>query len=175
MGKCAVIFCSASEKIDPEFNRYARQAVRAICQKGYDICSGGTVKGTMRVVSDEAAACGVQVRGVLPRFMKGLEHPALTETVWTDSMSTRKEAMREGTDAAIALPGGIGTLDELVETYTLKKMGLYEGKVIAFNCGGFFEPFKKLLDHMVQTAMLDEYSRTLIDFPESVEELSSLL
>ena len=137
--------------------------------------SGGTIKGTMNHVCDEAAACGAQVIGVVPRFMKGLEHPALTECIWTDKMSQRKDAMREGTSLAIALPGGIGTLDELAETYCLAKMGLYGGKVIAFNMEGFYDPFKAQLDEYVRTGMLDATSRSLIHFPTSIPELEELL
>ena len=129
----------------------------------------------MNHVCDEAAACGVQVIGVVPRFMKGLEHPALTECIWTDRMSERKDAMREGTCLAIALPGGIGTLDELSETYCLAKMGLYKGRIIAFSPDGFYDAYRAQLDRFVETGMLDRASRELISFPSSVEELIELL
>ena len=129
----------------------------------------------MNHVCDEAAACGVQVIGVVPRFMKGLEHPALTECIWTDRMSERKDAMREGTCLAIALPGGIGTLDELSETYCLAKMGLYKGRIIAFSPDGFYDAYRAQLDRFVETGMLDRASRELISFPGIVEELIELL
>ena len=137
--------------------------------------SGGTVKGLMRHVCDEASQCGAEVIGVLPRFMKGLEHPALTECVWTDTMSQRKEAMRAGTSLAIALPGGIGTLDELAETYCLAKMGLYVGRVVAFDMEGFYEPLKRQLDGFVRAGMLSEDALGLISFPVTVEEVEALL
>ena len=137
--------------------------------------SGGTVKGLMRHVCDEASQCGAEVVGVLPRFMKGLEHPALTECVWTDTMSQRKEAMRAGTSLAIALPGGIGTLDELAETYCLAKMGLYGGRVVAFDMEGFYEPLKRQLDGFVRAGMLSEDALGLISFPVTVEEVEALL
>lgn len=170
-----VIFCSASEDINPLYNQVARKVVRAACLAGYDIVSGGTIKGTMRHVSDEAAEAGAGVEGILPRFMQGLQHPKLTKITWTDTMSERKDLMREGTCLAVALPGGIGTLDELAETYCLAKMGLYPGRVIALNLDGFYEPFKNQLDVYVKTAMLDQKSREIIEFPESVEELITLL
>ena len=137
--------------------------------------SGGTVKGLMRHVCDEASQCGAEVIGVLPRFMKGLEHPALTECIWTDTMSQRKEAMRAGTSLAIALPGGIGTLDELAETYCLAKMGLYGGRVVAFDMEGFYEPLKRQLDGFVRAGMLSEDALGLISFPVTVEEVEALL
>ena len=170
-----VFFCSASKDIDPEFNQAAREAIRAACSLGYTIVSGGTVKGTMGELADEVVRCGGRHVGIIPRFMAGVVYPALDETVWTDTMSERKEKMIEGTEAAVALPGGIGTLDELVATLTLAKLGLYGGKILALNVGGFYEPLKALLDHYVATGMLDSPSRDLILFPETVGELAELL
>lgn len=173
--KKAVFYCSASYDINPEFNQAARQIVRAACLSGYDIVSGGTVKGTMGHICDEASKCGAEVIGVIPRFMKGLEHPALTQCIWTDRMSERKDAMREDTDLAVALPGGIGTLDEFAETFCLARLGLYKGRLIVFNLGGFYDPFKKQLDMYVQTGMLDKESRDMVAFPKTVQELIKLL
>ena len=173
--KRAVFYCSSSADIDPTYNEAARQIVRAACLSGYDIVSGGSWRGTMGHVCDEALEHGVRVIGVLPRFMKGFEHPRLTECVWTDRMSERKDAMREGTCLAIALPGGIGTLDEIAETYCLAKLGRYPGRVVAFNMNGFYDPFKLQLDRYVERGMMDEASRALMHFPETVEELTELL
>ena len=126
-------------------------------------------------VCDEALEHGVRVIGVLPRFMKGFEHPRLTECIWPERMSERKDAMREGTSLAIALPGGIGTLDEIAETYCLAKLGRYPGRVVVFNMNGFYDPFKEQLDRYVERGMMDGASRALMHFPETVEELKKLL
>ena len=126
-------------------------------------------------VCDEALGLGARVIGVLPRFMKGFEHPRLTECLWTDRMSERKDVMREGTCLAIALPGGIGTLDEIAETYCLAKLGRSPGRVVVFNMNGFYDPFRQQLDRYVERGMMDEASRALMHFPETVEELKALL
>jgi len=126
----------------------------------------------MGVVSDEIDRLGGRHVGVLPRFMKGLEYPRLTELRWADTMSERKEMMREGTSAILALPGGIGTLDELIETHVLAKLGQYKGRIFALNVDGFFEPFKALLDHYQAAGMLDAGDRALIVFADTVEELA---
>ena len=173
--KKAVYFCSSSFGIDPKYNEVARQIVHAAASKGYGAVSGGSFRGTMGVIADAANECGVENVGVLPSFMKGLEHPHLTELGWTETMSERKEAMREGTSLAVALPGGIGTLDELMETYTLAKLKRYQGKVIAINCYGFYDSLKAVLDQYVAQGMLDEASRSLISFPETVEEFLNLI
>ena len=173
--KRAVIYCSSSSDIDPAYNQAARKIVRAACLAGYDIVSGGSWRGTMGHVVDEALQHGVRVIGVVPRFMKGFEHPRLTECIWTDRMSERKEVMREGTSLAIALPGGIGTLDEVAETYCLAKLGRYPGRVVIFNMNGFYEPFKRQLDLYVERGMMDAASRALVHFPETVGEFETLL
>lgn len=166
----AVVFCSASFDIDDKYNDLARDAVRALYGCGYGMVSGGTVKGTMKVIADEARRLGMEHTGIIPVFMKGLEYRDATALIWTETMSERKEAMRAGTCLAVALPGGIGTLDELIETLTLAKIGRYGGRVVAFNFEGFFEPLKALLDHYVLTGMLDARSRKLISFPETIGE-----
>ncbi|MGM9747739.1 MAG: TIGR00730 family Rossman fold protein [Candidatus Cryptobacteroides sp.] len=175
MEKKIAVFCSASETIDQEFNKVAREFVRAASLRGYTIVSGGTVKGTMREIADEVAAVGGHHEGIVPRFMEPLVHQSLSSIVWTDTMSERKELMREGTCAVVALPGGIGTLDEYIETLTLRKLERYKGKVIAFNYKGFYNPLVSLLDYYVETGMLDLKSRELALFPETVDELLALL
>ena len=170
-----VIYCSASSDIDGKFNQAAREVIRAACSLGYTIVSGGTVKGTMKEVADEVVRCGGRHVGVLPRFMADHEDPDRDEGVWTGTMDERKEKMREGTSAAVALPGGIGTLDELIGSLTVAKLGRYSGKVIAFNYDGFYEPLKALLDHYVRTGMMDSASRDMISFPETVAQVETLL
>ena len=171
----AVVFCSASFDIDEKYNDLARDVVRTLYGCGYGMVSGGTVKGTMKVIADEARRLGMEHVGIVPVFMKGVEYSDASELIWTETMAERKEAMRAGTCLAVALPGGIGTLDELIETLTLAKIGRYPGKVVAVNYEGFYEPLKVLLDHYVATGMLDAPSRELIYFPTTVEEFTACI
>lgn len=165
------IYCSASSDAPREFNEAATALAAALCKKGYGIVSGGSFLGTMGAVSDGAASAQGYHKGVLPRFMDGLEYGNLSELVWTETMSARKEEMRRGTVASIALPGGIGTLDELVEVLVLKKLGQYDGRVIALNLNGFFAPLQGLLDHYVATGMLMKEDRQLLEVFDTPEEL----
>ena len=171
----ALFFCSAVKDIAPEYNQAARELVRAACAKGYEIVSGGTVKGTMNVVCDTAAECGAPNRGVLPRFMEPLVHPLLTEVIWTDTMSERKEVMREDVDIAIALPGGAGTMDEFFETLVLSKLGRYHGRIAVLNVNGFYDPLIALRDHFVATNMLLPEDKARVMILSTVEELAALL
>lgn len=171
MGREVVIFCASSSTIDPKYNEAARQVVAGLHALGYDIVSGGGARGTMGAITGESVRLGGRHVAVLPRFMQGLEHPHVSELVWTETMADRKERMREGTCAAIALPGGIGTLDELMETHTLRKLGKYKGEVFALNLDGFYNPLKDLLEHFVQTNMTAREDVDLLRFPETVQQL----
>lgn len=170
--KKAVFFCSASNDIDPKYNQAARDTVRAACLAGYSIVSGGSFRGTMGSVCDAARDCGAPNYGVMPDFMHGLEYKGLTELKWAPTMSERKELMREGVSLAVALPGGIGTMDELFETMVLVKLGRLHCRIGVLNFEGFYDPLKALLEHFVETGMLTKEDFALVHFAATPEELS---
>lgn len=167
------IFCSASSTIDPKYNQAARELVRALHALGYSVVSGGGARGTMGAITDESIKVGGRHVAVLPRFMKGLENPGLSEVLWTDTMSERKEKMREGSMAAIALPGGIGTLDEFAETHTLRKLGKFQGELYLLNLDGFYDPYLAYLRHLVRHHMLEEQDLALVHVASSVDEMTA--
>ena len=173
--KTIAIFCSASDTLDGKYTAPARDLVEGLCRKGYGIVSGGSFRGTMGVVSDTVKAEGGYHKGVMPGFMDKFIYDGLSETVWTPTMSVRKEEMRKDTVAAIALPGGIGTLDELIETYVLIKLGQYHGRLLLLNSDGFYEPFRALLDHYVTENMLTVRDRGIIEFFDTPEALLATL
>ena len=171
MEKRIAIFCAASQKMDPKYYQAAREAVRALHALGYTLVSGGGDIGAMGAITDESLKVGGRHIAVLPTFMKGLENPGIKEVVWTQTMAERKARMREGACAVVALPGGIGTIDELIETHTLRKLHQWEGKLFALNVDGFFDPYIALLDHFVATGAMEPRDRALILFPRTVAEL----
>lgn len=166
-----VVFCASSTQIDPQYFDAAREFVRRVASSGWTIVSGGGAIGIMGAIADEAHKGGCTHIGVLPRFMDGLNSPLLNQTIWTDTMSERKELMREGTFAAVALPGGIGTLDELAETLTLRKLDRYTGKVLALDTKGFFQPLKGLLEHFSDEGMMLHSDVELLHFCSTVDQL----
>ena len=169
------VFCSASFEIDPKYNKVARDFVRAASLRGYGIVSGGTVKGTMGEISDELRDCGGYHLGVIPRFMEQYVYPDLTEVIWTDTMAQRKTLLREGTCAVVALPGGIGTLDEVIETFALVHLKQYFGKIFILNHEGFYEPLRLLLRHYVDTKMMTEETMSKIIFAQTTDEILDAL
>lgn len=173
-GKIAV-FCSASFDIDPIYNKVAREFVRKAVERGYGIVSGGTVKGTMGEIADEVNRCGGYHLGVIPRFMEKLVYPEMSETVWTDTMAERKDLLRKDVYAVVALPGGVGTLDELIDTLALMHLNQYSGKMFVLDHEGFYQPLKQLLLHYVNTGMLKKETYELVGFASTPDELLEML
>jgi len=165
------VYCSASFEIDPKYNKVAREFVRAASLRGYGIVTGGTVKGTMGEVSDELHACGGYHLGVIPRFMAQFVYPDLSEVIWTDTMSERKTLLRKDTCAVVALPGGIGTLDEVIEVLALVHLKQYFGKIFLLNHEGFYEPLRQLLQHYVDTKMMSEATMAKVVFASTPQEI----
>lgn len=173
--KKIAVFCSASFNIDKKYNVVAREFVRKAASRGYGIVTGGTIKGTMGEVSDELHSLGAYHLGVIPRFMKEYVYPDLSEVIWTDTMAERKTFLREGTSAVVALPGGIGTLDELMETFALIYLKQYFGKIAVLDHEGFYQPLKALLQHYVQTGMLPQEAMDRVIFAETPDKLLDML
>ena len=169
--KKIAVFCSASKTIDPEYNKVAREFVRAASLRGYGVVTGGTVKGTMGEVSDELHSCGGYHLGVIPHFMKECVYPDLSEVIWTDTMAERKALLRKDACAVVALPGGIGTLDELIETLALVHLKQHEGRMYVLNHNGFYEPFRQLLQHYVATGMMSEETCAKMIFAQTTDEI----
>ena len=170
MRKIAV-FCSARQDIDPQYHKVAREFVRAASLRGYGLVSGGTIKGTMGEISDELRDCGGYHLGVIPRFMKQYVYPELSEVIWTDTMAERKTLLRKDTCAVVALPGGIGTLDELIETFALVHLEQHQGKMYVLDHNGFYEPLRQLLQHYVNTGMMSKETFLKMKFARTVEEI----
>lgn len=165
------VYCSASFNIDPEYNKVARRFVRAASLCGYGIVTGGTIKGTMGEVSDELHQCGGYHLGVIPRFMEQYVYPDLSEVIWTDTMAERKSLLRKDTCAVVALPGGVGTLDEVIEVLALVHLKQYFGKIFLLNHEGFYEPLIQLLQHYVDKGMMSEETMAKVRFAATPEEI----
>lgn len=169
--KKIAVFCSASTEIDPQYNKVARDFVRAASLRGYGIVTGGTIKGTMGAVSDELFRMGGYHLGVIPRFMKEYVYPDLTEVIWTDTMAERKTLLRKDTVGVVALPGGVGTLDEVIETLALVHLKQYFGKVLLLNHEGFYEPLRALLKHYLDKGMMPQATFDKVIFASDAQEL----
>ena len=135
------VYCASSTQIDEKYFRAAEELGTLIAQKGLRLITGAGRMGLMNAVQEAALAAGGKATGVIPTFMvkEGWHHTGLTELIETSSMHERKQMMANLSDGAIALPGGCGTFEELLEIITWKQLGLYLGPVIILNIDGYYD------------------------------------
>jgi uncharacterized protein (TIGR00730 family) len=169
------VYCSSSNRSPAIYLDAAARLGRILAENGVTIVYGGSSLGSMGRLAAAALEAGGKVIGVLPRFMDDLEwgHRSLSELRIVDDMHERKRVMLELSEAAIALPGGCGTLEELFEAITWKRLGLYFGPVVLVNVGGFFDSCIELLNRCVDERFMDEKHRAMWSVagdPEGVME-----
>ncbi|MCM1077060.1 MAG: TIGR00730 family Rossman fold protein [Bacteroides sp.] len=145
-----VVYCASSSEIDSRYLEVARRMGELIADSGLTLVCGGGAGGMMATAIEGAIARGGEAVGVLPHFMieKKWNHPQLTCCIDTESMHHRKMTMASMARAAVALPGGIGTLDELAEIMTWHQLGLFKGPVIIVNTDGFYDDLVALFESM---------------------------
>ncbi len=144
------VYCGSSFGTDPAFREAAEALGTAIGKAGYRLVYGGGAVGLMGVVAQATLAAGGTVLGIIPQFLVDREVmlPDVTELVVTADMHERKRLMYEAADAFVALPGGIGTLEELVEQLTWAQLGRHAKPIVLADIGGFWTPLIDLLQHM---------------------------
>jgi uncharacterized protein (TIGR00730 family) len=152
------VYCASSRLCAPEYHAAAHRLGAILAENGYGIVYGGGALGSMGALATGALTRGGRVVGVLPRFMKDLEwgHKGLSELQLVDDMRERKQRMLDASQAVVALPGGCGTLEELLEAITLKRLGLYLHPIILVNTRHFFDPLLDLLASAIAERFMDE-------------------
>ena len=145
------VFCGSSMGAKAAYREAAVQTGRAIGRRGWGLIYGGAGKGLMGAVADSALAAGAEVVGVIPRSMVDREvaHHGLTQLRIVDTMHQRKAQMAEMADAFLALPGGLGTLEELFETWTWAQLGMHDKAFGVVNVAGYFDPLTHMVERMV--------------------------
>lgn len=146
------VYSASSTKIDPVYFDAARELGTLLGQKRIRLINGAGNMGLMSAVADAALEAGGEVTGVIPSFMveQGWHHTGLTRLVEVDSMHQRKKMMADLSNAVIALPGGCGTLEELLEVITWKQLGLYLNPIVILNIKGYYDPLLRMLATAVE-------------------------
>jgi len=154
-----------------------RRLGEVLADERVGIVYGGGAVGSMGALADGALARGGRVIGILPRFMADLEwgHKGLTDLQLVEDLRTRKHMMLTLSQAAIALPGGSGTLEELLEAITLKRLGLYLNPILLVNTRGFFSPLLELLERAVEERFMDPRHRLMWQVVGTPEEVPTAL
>jgi len=173
------VFCSACEGLDRQFQEAAWGLAEGLARAGHVIVYGGTNMGLMGIVAEAARSVGGDVVGVVPRILK-MEggrrvYPDLTELVWCNNLSDRKDIMVERSDAIIALPGGIGTLDEVFTVAAANTIGFHSKRVILYDVDNFWQPMMDLLEALQQRGMIRGHYSDFFVRVSSLEELMPLL
>jgi uncharacterized protein (TIGR00730 family) len=144
------VYCGSSPGTDPAFIDAARRLGELMALDGVRLVYGGGSRGMMGAVATSVLDHGGQVTGIIPEFLQDKEHTltGAQEIIVTPDMHVRKQTMFERADAFVALPGGIGTLEELVEQLTWAQLGRHKKPILILNTMGFWDPLCGLLDHM---------------------------
>ncbi|RYZ10257.1 MAG: TIGR00730 family Rossman fold protein [Myxococcales bacterium] len=162
------VFCGSSPGADPRFFEAAAALGLAIAQSGRVLVYGGAKVGLMGAVADAALTAGGSVIGVLPQALVDREvaHRGLTELHIVASMHERKRLMADRADAFVAMPGGLGTLEELFEVWTWGQLGLHQKPIGLFGPRDFFAPLVEFLDHLVTQRFVKPQHRAMVTVEE---------
>lgn len=175
--KSVCVFCGSSPGLNPLFTESARHFGALIARSGRTLVYGGGCVGLMGTVADGALSASGRVIGVIPESMMGKElaHEGLTELRVVASMHERKATMADLSDAFVALPGGVGTMEEFFEIWTWGQLGLHAKPYGLLDVEGFYKPLVAFLDHLVEQRFVKEKHRDMLIVSRSPEEMLSRL
>jgi uncharacterized protein (TIGR00730 family) len=177
MTRSVCLFCSAKEGLPPAAQALAAELGTACATAGLRLVYGGSGRGLMGVAARAAVAAGGEVLGIMPRHLMRPEHAAadLGTLVIVETLAERKLRMTESADLFVAIPGGIGTLNELIEMLTLNDLGLQAKPVILCATDGFWEPFKALIERFEAYGVLRPSIAKFLRHAGSVDETMKLI
>lgn len=161
--KAICVYGASCEDIAEKYKKAAFETGRLTAEAGASLVSGGGRAGLMRCAIDGALSASGTTIGVLPQFMteRGWQHPQLTRMIVEPDMHSRKATMARLSSAVIAMPGGVGTLDELMEIITWRQLGIYQGRVVILNTDGYFDPLLQMLDRIASEGFMRSSDSTL--------------
>ena len=171
------VFCASSANIDARYLDAARELGGLLARDGWRCVNGGGAVGLMCAVTDGTLDAGGQVTGVIPKFMvdNGWCYDRLEDVVITADMHQRKQMMSEMADAVIALPGGVGTFEELLETLTWRQLGLVKVPVIILNTLGYYDALLEMLQHAIDEGFMKASHARLWQVAATPDEAVALL
>jgi hypothetical protein len=145
------VYAASSQRSDEVYRQTAYALGRCLAQAGCSVVYGGGSAGSMGAIANGALSAGGEVIGILPRFMADLEwgHAGLTRLELVEDMRERKHRLLADSDAVVALPGGCGTLEELFEAITLKRLGLYFNPIVLLNTNDFYTPLQAFMHQVI--------------------------
>lgn len=167
------VFCASSDKVEASYFADAQSFGRQLAQHSITLVYGGGAHGLMGCIADAVLQGGGQVIGIMPRFMERVEwaHKQLTKLVLVNDMRERKKLLIQDVDAVVALPGGCGTLEELMEVVTLKRLGQFTKPIVILNTKGFYNNLNILLNNMVEQHFMRPEHRGMWHFVDTPDDI----
>lgn len=167
--KSICVFCSSSDAVDGVYREAARELGRGLGKRGWGLVYGGTTVGLMGAMAAAAHESGAQTVGVIPERIEavGIGNAADDEHIVVTGMRERKAMMEARADAFVALPGGLGTLEELLEVMTLRQLGYHAKAIVIINTGGFYDPLLALMDHCYEARFAKRETAALFHIADS--------
>ena len=171
------VYCASSAKIDEIYFEATERLAKILVNSGVQVIYGGGGHGLMGKLADTVLAQGGQIKGIMPQFMNEVEwaHKKVTDFEFTNTMHERKAKFLENIDALIALPGGTGTLEELLEAITLKRLGQFTKPIIILNTNGYYDPLIEMLERCVEEKFLRPIHAEMWTFVHQPEEVMSAI
>lgn len=171
------VYSASSTQIDSVYFKAAQELGYLLAQRHINLINGAGCLGLMCSISDATLAAGGTVTGVIPRFMveQGWHHKGLTKLIETETMHERKRTMADLSDGVIALPGGCGTLEELLEIITWKQLGLYLKPIVILNINGFYNPLLQMLEQAIDEKFMRPEHGNIWQVASTPEEALDLL
>lgn len=167
------IYCASSSKLDEVYFEATERLAKILVHSNVQVVYGGGGQGLMGKLADTVLAEGGKIKGIMPQFMNEVEwaHKKVTDFEFTHTMHERKAKFLENIDALIALPGGTGTLEELLEAITLKRLGQFTKPIIILNTNGYYDPLKMMLERCVSENFLRPIHAEMWAFVQQPEEV----
>lgn len=175
--KNVCVYCASSTQIDPIYFDSASKLGHLLAERNINLINGAGKTGLMGASSDAALKAGGTVTGVIPKFMveNGWHHHQLTQLVITETMHERKQLMAKMSDGVIALPGGCGTMEELMEIITWKQLGLFLKPIIILNIDGFYDPLLCMFQKAIDTHFMRPEHGAIWQVAQTPEEAIEML
>ena len=152
------VYCSSSSKIDKIYFEATEKLAKEFIEENIQVIYGGGGNGLMGHLADIIIDNGGKIKGISPKFMQDIEwtHKRLTDLEIVTTMHERKTKFLDNIDAVVALPGGCGTLDELIEAITWKRLGIFTKPIVIINTNGFYDPLIQMLEKLVAQKFMDK-------------------
>lgn len=167
------VYCASSSRVDKKYFDAAERLGKLLVEHNCEVVYGGGGVGLMGTLADTIIQLGGKIIGIMPEFMKEVEweHKGLSSINLVNDMHARKKMFLDGTDAVIALPGGCGTLEELLEVMTWKRLGLFDKPIVIVNTSSYYDPLLEMLEKSIEEQFMAPIHRTMYSVVQDPEEI----